>query len=399
MIDVWQYTLIFSIILFILLILIYGVYYTYISSQVYYSKITDDDDNYLNNISVIIPTYNEELVINKKLNNMLEQTYPLELMEITVIDSNSKDNTVNIVKDFMKSNSNLNIKLITEKERVGKSHSINKAFSSVNEKTELLLMTDADSLLEKSAIQNLVNCFKDTEVGAVNGLESILNIEESKLTQYEDIYKKYQKRLRVGESVIDSTPIFDGELSGYRTKLIKNMKIREDLNADDSQLAQIVRKKGYKSIMCPDAIWYRYAPSDLKSMRTQKIRRGQGLSRLFWYNKDMLFNGKYSRYGSLIYPANFFFYILSPFMVFTIISLFAISVVLMSLNHINILMISVISILVFILFNNQLSKISIFNTGITFVTYQFILLEAMFLFVSGKSLHKWEKVDSIREKF
>ena len=397
MIHFWELTLLLSALLFIIMIVIYLGYYAYINAQVYINRFSDVKS--YKNISIIIPTYNEELVIKKKLDNMLEQSYPKELMELKVVDSNSNDNTVKIVKNFMESHTELNINLVTEKERKGKSHSINQAFSNVSEKTELVLMTDADSLLEKKAIENLVRCFNDEKVGAVNGIESILNIDESTFTQYEDTYKKYSKKLRVGESVIDSTPIFDGELSGYRKDIIQDMRIREDLNADDSQLAQIVRKKGYKSIMCPDAVWYRYAPSDLKSVRTQKIRRGQGLSRLFWYNKDMLFNRSYGKFGTMIYPANFFFHIISPLQVLLIIFFFSVSMVLLSLENVYILILSLSSLLTYMLFNKQLSKIKLFKTGITFVTYQLILLEAMFLHISGKSLHKWDKVDSIREKF
>ncbi|MGQ9469967.1 MAG: glycosyltransferase [Nitrososphaerales archaeon] len=52
------------------------------------------DKNYMPMISIIIPTYNEALLINRKLDNVLEQDYPKDKMKIIVVDS-SKDGTIN----------------------------------------------------------------------------------------------------------------------------------------------------------------------------------------------------------------------------------------------------------------------------------------------------------------
>jgi cellulose synthase/poly-beta-1,6-N-acetylglucosamine synthase-like glycosyltransferase len=61
------------------------------------------DPGYTPKVSIIIPTYNEANLIESKLDNIISQTYPKELMEIIVVNSASSDDTSNIVREWMES--------------------------------------------------------------------------------------------------------------------------------------------------------------------------------------------------------------------------------------------------------------------------------------------------------
>ncbi|MEM0001026.1 MAG: glycosyltransferase [Desulfurococcaceae archaeon] len=58
------------------------------------------DENYKPKVTVIIPTYNEAKFIEKKLDNVYEQDYPKELVEILVVDSASTDGTPRLVEEW-----------------------------------------------------------------------------------------------------------------------------------------------------------------------------------------------------------------------------------------------------------------------------------------------------------
>jgi cellulose synthase/poly-beta-1,6-N-acetylglucosamine synthase-like glycosyltransferase len=58
---------------------------------------------YAPKVSIIIPTYNEVNLMESKLNNIVSQSYPKELMEVIVVDSASNDNTPNIVREWIES--------------------------------------------------------------------------------------------------------------------------------------------------------------------------------------------------------------------------------------------------------------------------------------------------------
>jgi len=402
--KLWQVFGFVSFSFFSLIIVIYFVYYIYISKFTKKKSranlfFPENKDDFSTAISVVIPTYNEEKIIKQKLVNISEQTYPKRLMEIIVIDSNSKDDTVNIIKDFVSLHPELNINIITENERKGKSQAINKAFSSASPQIDILFMTDVDALLEKDAIEKVVLCFNNKQIGAVCGTEVILNVAESGETISEATYRQYYKKLRLGESVLDSTPIFDGELSAYKSDIIRGKNVKENLNADDSQLAIIVRRKGYRSICCPDAIFYEYAPSDWSSMKLQKIRRGQGLSRMFWYNKDIIFNKNFGRFGSIIFPVNFFMHVISPFLFFSALLFGSVFIYGYTTKNFIYFFFLISSIPIILYLKSFLLRINLLRTGWTFFLYQMILLEGMLYYIFGRSLYKWQKVESIRSKF
>lgn len=402
MIRLFQIFGFLSLSLFTLIIIIYSGYYIYILrfiARVPADNILENKNDILINISIVICTYNEEKTIKKKLDNILDQTYSKELMEILVIDGNSEDSTVKIVEEFTHSHPQLNIKLITEEERKGKSHAINKAFYNADSKSKIIIMTDADSLLENNSIEKIVSYFNNKKIGAVCGTEIILNINESIETKLEESYRKYYKNLRLGESALDSTPIFDGELSAYRTDIIGGLKILENSNVDDCQLANIIRRKGYRAISCPDAFFYEYAPPDWSSMMRQKVRRGQGLSRMFWYNKDMMFNKKLGKFGSVIFPVNFFMHLISPILVLFSLAFGLIFVSVYVLQNFYLLILFISAIFIILLLKRFFLKINLINVACTFIVYQMILLRGILLFISGKSLHKWQKVEKIRNKF
>ena len=89
------------------------------------SKHKNKDYSFQPFVSVIVPTYNEERVIEKRIKNLFELDYPENKYEIIVVDSGSTDNTAQIVEDIIRQNTKTTLKLIKENERKGKASAIN----------------------------------------------------------------------------------------------------------------------------------------------------------------------------------------------------------------------------------------------------------------------------------
>lgn len=353
---------------------------------------------FLPTVSVIIPTYNEEATIVKKLENTLKQDYPKELMELVIIDSGSTDETVNLVEKFSADNPITKLLFLREKERKGKSHALNIAYSKAS--GDIKIISDADALLDNKAIKQIVRSFKDPQIGAVTGRQILINPKESSATKAEQAYGNIYEILRVGESIMDSTPIFRGELSAYRADLIELLP--ENDVADDSKLANMVRKKGYRAVCDANAIFYEYAAPSFKGRFIQKVRRGQGLIRIFLDYRDMLFRPKYGKYGLIIMPIEFFMHIISPFLfVFFLIGLFSTLFYTYSslVIYLVILLFLTASFLVYL--GNKISKknVNIIDFATSFLSSQFMLLMGLIYWLSGRSLHKWQKIEEIREKW
>ncbi|MGB9845870.1 MAG: glycosyltransferase, partial [Methanothermobacter tenebrarum] len=229
--------------------------------------------NYLPEVSLIIPTYNEASVIVKKLENVLNLDYPVDKLQVIIVDSNSTDRTLEICKNFIDKNpSRFEIKLISESERLGKSHALNTALKHAD--GEIIATSDADAFWEPNALRKAVSFFADPTVGAVTGKEIITNIQKSIHTMGEGLYRKFYYAFRLGESKIHSTLIFDGSLAFYRRKAFPQFEDKPGY-ADDTGTILKILSNGYRCIFVQDAVFYDATAFSFKGKLTLKSRRAQ----------------------------------------------------------------------------------------------------------------------------
>jgi len=125
----------------------------------------DKDYSYQPYMTIIVPAYNEEQVIKRRIENLLCQDYPEDKFEIIVIDSGSTDYTSKIAKGFEKDNSN--VRVIEEGARKGKASAINLGKSYA--RGEIILVTDANTIFDANALREIAPHFKNPKIGAVGG--------------------------------------------------------------------------------------------------------------------------------------------------------------------------------------------------------------------------------------
>jgi cellulose synthase/poly-beta-1,6-N-acetylglucosamine synthase-like glycosyltransferase len=346
-------------------------------------------------LSVIVPTFNEENTIEGKLEDLLGQEYPLDRMEVIVMDSGSNDRTTSIVESFAHDHMMLDLRLVRETERRGKSAALNIATHEVGPKSEMIVITDSDTRFGKNSLKHLVQSLRDPKVGLVTGAQILVNPYESSATIVESSYRGFYRLLRQGESLVDSTPISDGFLA-CRTPMIQRLSLRKDVNADDAQLAILTRRNGLRSIYNPDAVFYEFAPPNVKDIWRQKVRRGQGIVRTLWANRDLLFNRTYGKFGLLIFPMNFFMHIVSPVMSAAA-AMLAIGIVGMTLMEGRGCLLAFMTAVALSLVTYA-RRTRACGTIMAFAYYQMILFGAILLAVMRRSLHKWKKIDSVRDR-
>jgi cellulose synthase/poly-beta-1,6-N-acetylglucosamine synthase-like glycosyltransferase len=331
-------------------------------------------------ISIVIPTYNEEVLIAKKLDNIFKLDYPQELLEIVIIDS-STDRTREIINEYQKKYVGI---ILIAQERQGLATALNTAYAAA--RNQIVIKTDCDSMLEKNALLRVASDFADPTIGGVTGKQEVIN--ESKV---EVGYRSLQSRVQIAESWIDSTIIFHGPFSAYRKELIK--PVDPDSVADDSELAIKVRKQGYRTIIDPEIIFYEASQSAFFKRRMQKDRRGKGLIRLLLRHRDVLFNSRFGSYGWLVFPMNYFMMIFSPYLISL---LFLITIYMLYLFSLKIAAIALILFLSFI-YLGQANRLSIFEPIYSFLDTQISLLVGGLSLVFGKdSGGTWEIDQELR---
>ena len=253
-------------------------------------------NNKYRNISIIIPTYNEGERIKEKLINVL-QSYPLDYMEIIIVDS-SNDNTEEIVKSMQIHK----LKFIKEKERRGKIYAIREGIKQAS--NDIVVITDADAIWKDP----LINAIKylGGNIGAVSCIKHAnSNVENS--------YRNFYNIIRIGESAIFSTPIFHGELTAFRKDILSPDEL-PNVGADDSTIATLISLKGYRAICVDKMRAIEIAPKGVDYI-TWKTRRGSHLIRYFIRFLPKVVKSNNKPYKK-IFLQEFYLHLLNPWLLF-----------------------------------------------------------------------------------
>jgi len=234
------------------------------------------DPGYRPRVSIVIPTYNEAGLIQHKLDNVVEQNYPQELLEVIVVDSASSDGTAEAVKKWIDNHRGVRVVLIEEPVRRGKGFALNIALRYVS--SEIVVVTDADSLWpSRDVLANAVSWFADPAIGAVTCIKSPAG---KGFAGVEQGYREFYNVVRVGESKKFSTPVFHGELAAFRKDLLLELGgFPTDIGADDSYTATLIALRGYRAIAVDNALCVELVPR--KGYHMWRIRRAQHLVQHF----------------------------------------------------------------------------------------------------------------------
>jgi len=234
------------------------------------------DPGYRPRVSVVIPTYNEAKLIQRKLDNVVEQDYPRELLEIVVVDSASSDGTADVVRKWIGSRGDVRVTLVEEPARRGKGYALNTVLRYVS--GDIVVITDADSLWpSRDVLVNAVSWFADPSVGAVTCIKSPV---DKGFAGVEQGYREFYNVVRLGESKKFSTPVFHGELAAFRRGLLLELGgFPIDIGADDSYTATLIALKGYRAIAVDNALCVELVPR--KGYHVWRIRRAQHLVQHF----------------------------------------------------------------------------------------------------------------------
>ena len=252
-------------------------------------------------LTIFLPTKNESSKIRRKIDEVLGMDYPREKLSILIIDSGSTDKTPEIAKNHLKKSTiNVNWEVVSIS-KIGKSPAVNHALSLIE--TDFFVMMDADAICKPISLKLLMDWFEDEKIGAVCGML------KAKPENNDFQYRSRFNIIRLGESFYDSTPIFEGSICAFRKKSLLGQGIRDDINADDSQLAMLSRSNGFKSVMDPRVQFYE--DNEFIS-RNRKLRRAQGIIRSLYSNKRLLFRrGRYS----IIMANTMYFHMIFPWAV------------------------------------------------------------------------------------
>jgi len=217
-------------------------------------------------ISFLIPAFNEETHLLRKVINLRQMDYPSEKIQIVFVSDGSTDATTQILKALPDEN----IETIILPHRSGKATALNHAVLKASHK--ILVFSDASTLFASDALRKLARHFVDSRVGAVCGTLKFEASTESKKT--EGIYWKYESMLRLMEARLGVTLTASGAVYALRREAYVPLDSCTVL--DDFVVPMNARKAGYRIVYDPEATATDYAPENIEGEFTRRVRIATG---------------------------------------------------------------------------------------------------------------------------
>jgi cellulose synthase/poly-beta-1,6-N-acetylglucosamine synthase-like glycosyltransferase len=231
------------------------------------------DITYAPRIVIIVPTYNEELLIVRKLDDISDQTYRKDRLGIIVADDGSQDRTKNLVTKWIQTHRELGVEIIAQASHSGKMPMVREVLNRLGQKTDLTILTDVDAFWEHDAILHAARYFADPAIGAVTGSIQYAREKRGDNPREEKTYRKFYNVLRVSESKVFSTPISNGPFLALRTSSLREYGLPDFVGFDDSAIGSFFALAGLRAIQVEDVMVWEDARGSLLRRKTRRANR------------------------------------------------------------------------------------------------------------------------------
>jgi cellulose synthase/poly-beta-1,6-N-acetylglucosamine synthase-like glycosyltransferase len=253
-----------------------------------------EEPGYFPTLTVLIPAYNEEKVISRTIETVLEATYPDK--EIIVIDDGSKDQTYQIASSY----SDKGVQVI-KRPNGGKATALNHGLLFA--RGEIIVIVDADSQICKNTLVELVKPFRNPDVAAVAGNIKVLNrcnlITNCQALEYIASINIYRRAL----DVFGSVTVVPGALGAYRREAMESSGFYDpDTLVEDFDVTIKALKTGHVVQASTSAVSYTEAPLTVKDFMKQRLRWYRGNFQAMWKHRDALFNHRFGFLQKLSFP-------------------------------------------------------------------------------------------------
>lgn len=194
-------------------------------------------DNHTPSVSVILVVYNEAKRLSERLDNLFASDYPLESLNIIVVDDGSSDGTEALIVSL----ASPRVHYMRFVDRLGKPARLNAAIAAAS--ADICILCDARQTFAPDAIRRLARAFFDPSVGAVSG-ELHIAASASAVGRGIDVYWARERRLREAEAARHSTIGCTGAIYAIRRSLF--IPLRSDTILDDVVIPMRIAQQNYR---------------------------------------------------------------------------------------------------------------------------------------------------------
>lgn len=246
-------------------------------------------DEKLPAVTLFITAFNEEEVVDEKMRNCMELDYPAGKLHLVWTTDGSDDGTNRKLSEWPQ------VTVHYQPERQGKTAAMTRGMKYVD--TPLVVFTDANTMLNREAIREIVLAFENPKVGCVAGEKRIaVQTKDGAAAGGEGLYWKYESALKALDARLYSAVGAAGELFAVRRELF--MPMEKDTLLDDFILSMRITMQGHTIAYCRDAYAIENGSAGMKEEEKRKVRIAAGGLQSIWRLRPLL---NPFRYGTLCF--------------------------------------------------------------------------------------------------
>ncbi|MGC8516732.1 MAG: glycosyltransferase [Candidatus Acidifodinimicrobium sp.] len=251
----------------------------------------------LRTVAVLIPTLAEGEELRKTVNTALASDYPKELFKIYIVLNKSSPASTRSIAYMLRSS---RVKVI-EAPMNGKAAVMNYALKDFI-REELLLVLDADTLINRDLMYKLVMQFKSKKVGGV--VSSVKVYKPRNIIEYLQSYEYMLSIMaRKAMSVLGGLMVAHGAGSMFSTDIIKKVGYFDEKNyTEDIEMGLRLLVNGYLVENAIDAVSYTIVPNTLKGLVKQRLRWFSGFFVNILKYRKRIMETKHRVLGLIIVP-------------------------------------------------------------------------------------------------
>ncbi|MFX1501647.1 MAG: glycosyltransferase [Promethearchaeota archaeon] len=230
---------------------------------------------YYADISILIASKNEKILLERTLNSIVKSDYPMEKIQVIIITSGSTDGTIEFCNIFAEKHRSIDIKILSEDlPKKGKPPALNYGLKYV--KNEVVVLYDSGCILQKNTLKNLISPFQKSKINAVIGPVLVKNWKDNRLTR--GIVLDYaivsgggllfEIKNRLGASAYS----FGRNFAVSTKYLLKYGGFNEDSMTEDLYLSALLNLDGVQIYFSPKAKVYEYVPNTWEILTKQRTR-------------------------------------------------------------------------------------------------------------------------------
>lgn len=226
-------------------------------------------------MTIIMCVHNEQNTVARSIQAVLEQQYKGHI-RLLVVDNASTDCTKQEIFNLQAENTESCSVEYVYCARLGKAHALNTGIEMID--TPYFITVDADTYLEKQAVQKIMNHIVSSKSACVAGNLFVQNPKDSLTTKMQNYdYLLSIAAIKRFQGSYRSTLVAQGAFSAYQTQEVRKIGGWKDMLGEDIVLTYELLQQGFSSTYEPKAVGYTTVPETLESLYNQRKRWAIGM--------------------------------------------------------------------------------------------------------------------------